>query len=288
LNASTTDVSGAAVAFAAPTTTGGVAPVQVSCTRQSGSMFTQGTTPVQCTAIDSTNQSVSCQFNVTVVFTIAPRITRTKFLAFGDSLTAGEVAEVTSGLTREGFPNVKLAVVPAAAYPMQLQNRLRERYTAQASSIEVVNAGLPGEWAQDGRLRFPNVIANARPEVVIIAEGYNDAGSQVDAEVRNAAIAINAMAQEARTRGARVILTTLPPPRPSGSKAVPLRYVTDFNARVRTIATAEGALLVDFYEGMVGDISRYMGIDGLHPSEAGYARMAELLFNAIRSDLEQR
>jgi lysophospholipase L1-like esterase len=243
---------------------------------------------VLCTAVDAARQSVSCQFSVTVVFTIeAPRITRTKFLAFGDSLTAGEITVPVPGLTRAGHPNGKLAIVPAASYPAQLQNRLRSRYTTQASSIEVTNAGLPGEWAQDAVSRFASVMTSVRPEVVIIAEGYNDAGSQMDNEVRNGALAINTMAREARARGARVILTTLPPPRPGGSKAVPLRYVTDFNARVRTIAAAEGALLVDFYDGMASDVARYMGSDGLHPTEAGYERMAELLFTAIRADLEQ-
>jgi lysophospholipase L1-like esterase len=45
---------------------------------------------------------------------------------------------------------------------------------------------------------------------------------------------------------------------------------------------------VDFYAGMVNDVQRYIGVDGLHPNEAGYERMAELVLATIRAELEQR
>ena len=45
-------------------------------------------------------------------------------------------------------------------------------------------------------------------------------------------------------------------------------------------------MLVDLYEGMITDIPRYIGVDGLHPTEAGYERMAELIFGAIRKEFE--
>jgi lysophospholipase L1-like esterase len=279
--------NGLNVAFSQPTTSGGVAPVEVTCTRQSGSTFSSGTTSVQCTARDAAGQSASCLFNVTVTVP-TPRLGRTKFLAFGDSLTVGEVIVPVSETTSDGHPNFRLIVVPQAAYPTKLQTLLRSRYSAQASSIEVANGGLSGEWAQDGRDRLDRLLANTRPEVVIILEGYNDVGSQNNVELVRAASAINAMAANARARGARVILTTLPPPGPFGMRSVPTRYVTDFNARVRTIAAGEGALLVDLYADMSTDVSRYIGLDGLHPTEAGYERIAELLFRAIRGEMEVR
>jgi lysophospholipase L1-like esterase len=277
-----------AVPFAPPTTTGGVAPVEVRCTRESGSLFAGGTTTVQCTATDAARQSTSCLFDV-VVRVLPPQLTLTKFLAFGDSMTSGEVSVPTSVATRQGEgPHFSLIVVPAASYPSKLQDVLRRRYVTQSNSVEVVNAGLPGEWAQDGARRLPGVLANARPQVVILLEGINDVGTQLDLGVGRAGIALDSMAKEARHRGIRVILSTLPPSRMDGTHTVATRLIQDYNARLRSIAVGEGAVLVDLYEGMVTDLPRYIGIDGLHPTEAGYERMAELIFAAIRKEFEAK
>ena len=71
-----------------------------------------------------------------------------------------------------------------------------------------------------------------------------------------------------------------------GTHSVDRRLVTDYNGWVRSIATGEGAVLVDLYEGMLSDVTRYIGLDGLHPTEAGYERMAELVFAAIKNSFE--
>src|SRR5688500_9934436 len=82
----------------------------------------------------------------------APRISRTRFLAFGDSFTAGEVTTPTMG-TQGSI--TKLIVVPTASYPTVLQSRLQATYTTQASAISVANAGEPSERILDGVQRFP-------------------------------------------------------------------------------------------------------------------------------------
>jgi lysophospholipase L1-like esterase len=275
-----------AVSFATPAVTGGVNPIQVSCTRQSGSLFGVGQTSILCTAVDSTGQSASCQFSV-IVNALPPILTSTKFLAFGDSLTAGELTVTATHPSRQGETNFPLAVVPASSYPTQLANLLRNRYTTQAQAIQVTNAGLPGETTQNGAKRLPGVLMSTRPEVVILLEGVNDVGTQADFGVSAAATGMTAMVREARGRGARVILATEPPSRP-GFRAVSTQFVTAYNDRLRLIAAAEGALLVDLYAGMAGDVTRYIGVDGLHPTEAGYARMAELILQVIRQNLEER
>jgi lysophospholipase L1-like esterase len=35
-------------------------------------------------------------------------------------------------------------------------------------------------------------------------------------------------------------------------------------------------------------VQNVIGIDGLHPTEAGYRRVAELYFNSIRANFETR
>jgi lysophospholipase L1-like esterase len=55
---------------------------------------------------------------------------------------------------------------------------------------------------------------------------------------------------------------------------------------MRSIAAQQGATLVDLYSALVGNVTLYIGIDGLHPNEIGYQKMAETFSNAIVATLE--
>ena len=46
-------------------------------------------------------------------------------------------------------------------------------------------------------------------------------------------------------------------------------------------------MLVDLYAAFLPHAEAWTGVDGLHPTEAGYALIAETFFAAIRADLEQ-
>lgn len=276
-----------AVNFNLPTTSGGVAPVQVSCTRTSGSLFPVGTTAVQCNATDAASATQSCSFNVTVAVP-PPQLSRTRFLAFGDSTTAGEVPVASSAAFDGDSPNYKLIVIPSASYPSQLLSLLRARYSAQVSLLEVANSGWPGEWAEDGARRLPGVMATVRPQVVLLLEGVNDLGALGMPGVARAWRAIDTMAKEIRNRGARAFIATIPPPRPSGPKAVPITLIQALNTNIRDTVRGEGAVLVDLFTALSTDVNRYVSIDGLHLTEAGYQKAADTFYEAIRVDLEIR
>jgi lysophospholipase L1-like esterase len=281
-----------AVTYPSPTPTGGavgsngVSLATVSCTPASASLFPVGTTEVRCTATTAT-ESASCTFSVTVTAPVV-RLTRTRFLAFGDSLTAGEITQ--PGVSSQSDDETRLhrlVLVPSASYPTQLLSRLRTRYTSQASQIDVVNAGWPSEWAEDGAIRLPSMMSNARAEAVLLLEGINELLALGAPGVPRAARALELMAKEIRGRGARAFLATLPPTRPLGPRAVPLELVQSLNAQIRSTASGEGAVLVDLYGALVSDVTRYIGSDGVHPTEAGYARIADTWLAAIRADLER-
>jgi lysophospholipase L1-like esterase len=224
-----------------------------------------------------------------VSVTRLPTLQRTSFLAFGDSITAGEVTVPTSsGANLEGFPSFKLVVVAGASYPTQLQALLRTRYITQQTTIAVANAGVPGERATQGAQRFPSVMSQVRPEVVLLLEGSNDLSLLGSAGVNQAAAAIETMAREARARGARVFIASLTPPRSGGRNTLPADIVTNLNTRLRSIAMGEGAVFVDLYQALVSNVTLYIGADGLHPTEIGYQRMAETFFTAIQANLENR
>jgi lysophospholipase L1-like esterase len=145
-----------------------------------------------------------------------------------------------------------------------------------------------GAWerATQGAQRFPGVMSQVRPEVVLLLEGYNDLALFGASGINQAAGAIEAMSREARGRGARVFIATLTPPRSGGRNALPADQVTNLNGRLRAIATGEGAVFVDLYQALVANVSLYIGVDGLHPTEVGYQKIAETFFTAIRSTLE--
>lgn len=288
VTANTTSASGTAVAFTTPTASGGKEPVSVACTPASGSTFPLGATTVTCTATDSLNRSASCAFPVTVGRT--PQLTVTKFLAFGDSITAGEVTFPVTGIfpQRDGLPIFRLQVVASASYPSVLKTLMTARYTTQVSNIVVTNEGLPGEKARDplAQTRFAQAVSSQRPDVVLLMHGYNDI---TDATVLTAtATAVNTMASEARNRGARVFIATLAPPRPGGRNTISSDTVVAYNDRLRGVARGENAVVVDVYSALLPSVSTYIGVDGLHPTELGYRKIAETFLAAIQANLEVR
>jgi lysophospholipase L1-like esterase len=278
----TTNNAGLELHFDSPRVTDGQGTVSVSCTPGSGATFPIGTTSVDCTATDALNRTATCSFPVTI--SKLPTLSRTRFMAFGDSITAGEVT--IPGFTGAGT-STRLVIVPAASYPAVLDRTLKGRYSSQAGAIAVGNFGVGGEKAIDARNRYFSSLSSFQPHAVLLMTGYNDIPSGADGAASTAANEVRIMAAEARLRGMRVFIATLAPPGP-GNKAISQFLIDDFNGRIRNLTNTEGAVLVDVYGGLVTDVRRYIGVDGLHPTEAGYAKIADLFFSAIQNQFEVR
>jgi lysophospholipase L1-like esterase len=216
--------------------------------------------------------------------TAAARISRTKYFAFGDSFTAGEV---TNPVQSSAPLATRLVLVPSASYPAVLQSRLQSTYPAQAADINVVNAGAPGERILDGVLRFEDAYAAAgRPSVVLLQEGVNGL-PQVGPDISTGLMRV--MVQTAKNGLSRVFVGSMIPQvqgRPRGT--TPVSELLAYNNTLQIMCTQEGVTYVDLYNPMLSEAATLIGSDGLHPTEAGYRRIAELFFNAIRSDLEVR
>lgn len=270
--------------YSSPEVRGGQSPVNVTCTPESGSKFPIGQTTVTCKATDGLQREASCSFAITV--TKLAQIARVRFMAFGDSITAGEVS--FPGSTASVPLIGKQVIVPSAAYPTVLERLLRTRYQFQADQITVSNQGVGGEKAVDARTRFFSAMATIRPEAVMILIGHNDIPRGEDGAASGAAREVRIMAAEAKARGARVFIATPVPGRPNGNRTINPILLEDYANRMRDVAHTEGAVLVDLYALMKNDVFRYIGVDGLHPNEAGYTRIAELFFEAIQRDLEVR
>ena len=213
--------------------------------------------------------------------TPTPRLSRTRFLAFGDSFTAGEVTTPTTTTRAAG----KLILVPSASYPTVLQSRLQATYTNQVPSISVINAGEASERILDGLQRFPGVFDAARPEVLLIMEGANglpQVGPDISAGV------MRLMVQHAKAGNARVFVGSMIPQVAGRPRATtPASELLAYNTTLQLMSQQEGAVYVDLYNAMLADAPSVIGSDGLHPNEAGYRFIAQVFFEAIRRELQE-
>lgn len=282
----TINASGMAVNFDTPPVKDGQGSVSVACAPSSGETFPIGTTEVKCTATDSLNRKAECSFNVTVAKLAT--LSKTRYLAFGDSITAGEVTFPVGSLSNGMAAISKQVIVPSAAYPTILLKTLQGRYASQADAMIVANYGLGGEKAINARDRFFQALNIVRPEVVLLLDGHNDIPGGLDGAASGAASELNIMAAEARNRGMRVFVATASPPRLGGNRTIGQVFIDDWNNRMRALAANQGAVLVDIYSALLPDVTRYIGVDGLHPTEAGYAKIADTFFQAIQANFEVR
>jgi lysophospholipase L1-like esterase len=278
------------VTFTAPVVANGKAPVTTTCTPPAGSAFTIGQKTVTCSAIDALQRTDSCSFSVTVE--APPKLSTTSFLAFGDSMTAGEdgqnsTAPSVSQMSARFHPSVLFPI--AQRYPTELLQLLAARYKTQSPTVD--NQGQPGEAASDpdALKRFVALTATRRYSVALIMEGTNDLYDRDDKIFPYAYDGLRAMIRDAKGKGLRPYVATIPPMNPAACvpvcRGLPWSLVSGFNDGVRTLAATEGVTLVDIYQGFNGNLA-LIGPDGLHPSADGYAKIADLFFTAIKQTLE--
>ena len=159
--------TGEAVTYPAPVETGGTPPLTTTCLPASGAMFQVGTTPVTCTTTDAIKRPASCSFVVSVT---AAHLGAMRFVAFGDSITAGENGILT-GVNPQAFPNCGAATTSASrrvaqarpsdidvanSYPTKLLGLMQAGFPSQ--TITMSNEGLPRETAQDGVARLSSCV----------------------------------------------------------------------------------------------------------------------------------
>ncbi len=113
-------------------------------------------------------------------------------------------------------------------------------------------------------------------------EGANDLGA---VSFQAITAGLGQMIDSAQSRGLKVMLATITPRNPNGSRGANASLVAPFNDQVRTLASSKGVPLVDVYAAFGGDLS-LLGSDGLHPTAAGYHRIADTFFATIRQTLE--
>lgn len=278
--------SSQAVTFDAPTVTGGATPVSVTCNPVSGAPFPLGASSVSCAASDAQSRQATCSFKVTLT---PQTLSVTKYAAFGDSLTEGEI----------GRPNVAPSLLDIPnAYPTKLQQALDATYPGQG--VVVINHGVSGETIDKTELDIVKFLPIDRPGAVLLLSGYNNLTTvcgpgqantgacgkgleAVEIGVRDCLRRIS----ESNVGVKYTFVSTLTPPGPSGSQRIDANAIIQANIRIKQRTAAGGAVLVDSYANFVGHEAEYVNVDGLHLRPAGYQALADGFFAAIKSTVPQ-
>jgi len=142
-------------------------------------------------------------------------------------------------------------------------------------SLPVVNLGVPGNTTSLMLARFPDEVTGHGYQIVVILGGINDLTHNQTPE--EALANITKMAQAARSAQIDVVLCELTPDfqENDGYDSA----VRALNASIVQLATAQHYTLVDYYDPMAGHPEYFK--DGLHPTDAGYAVMAQALLPTL-------
>lgn len=162
-----------------------------------------------------------------------------RIVALGDSLTAGY-----------GLP-------PGDAFPVRLEAALR----AKGHHVEVINAGVSGDTADQGLARLEWSLPE-KADAAIVEFGANDALRGLDPRATRRAL--DEMVGKLRQRGLPVLVSGMLAPRNMGPA-----YAAAFDPIFPEVAAKHGAILDPFFlEGVAVDARLNQG-DGIHPNRAG-------------------
>ena len=225
-----------------------------------------------------------------------PQLSATRFVAFGDSMTEGFAQTCPGTLTLTWLDFLRdvqgvrrrritdLVSEPAcgalltARYPNQTFNgdqrgqRRRTRPTARAD--------------------LPRVLTQDTPQVLLLQEGTNDMdsiafGANPDTEMTTVVNNLRTMIRAARSRGVTVFAGNLTPQRPGACRGYAPGVHRTGQRSDPVDGLGEESTLADIY-GAFGSVAGadLIGPDGLHPTEAGYSKIADAFFDVIRQRLE--
>lgn len=193
-----------------------------------------------------------------------------KYVAFGDSITAGVGDD---------------AVRPTPGYPPRLQTLL----TTAGVTATVENDGLGGEKTPEGLTRIDQYLNAAKSgDVLLLMEGTNDISRSLSVE--STLLNLDEMARKAEVRGLTAVHVTVIPRRPD-ARFDPLNLATDqMNGLIRNLAGVRERRLVDPYQifGVLPDYYQtyysHATDDPVgHPNGVGYDLLARVFSERLRN-----
>jgi acyl-CoA thioesterase I len=211
---------------------------------------------------------------------LAPRLTRRTLLRWGIAHCSAAAAAAGAA----GTSPVLLVVGDSLSAEYGLPRGrgwvalLEQRLAREKITARVVNASISGDTTAGGRARLPALLAQHRPTHVVLELGGNDAlrGLPLSMTETN----LRAMAQAARSTGARVLIAGMQVPPNYGQ-----RYSSEFAALFARVAKAEGAPLVPFLlAGLTDgpDADANFQPDRIHPSAEAHPRILDNVWPVLK------
>ncbi|MDF3011819.1 MAG: arylesterase [Cellvibrio sp.] len=177
----------------------------------------------------------------------------TKILVMGDSLSAGYGIDI-----QQGWVN------------------LLEKEISKKHSVQIINASISGETSSGGNARLPALLAEHKPDIVILELGGNDGlrGQPLKLLEKN----LQTMIDSSKQAGAKVLLAGMQIPPNYGP-----RYSNQFKALYSQLAEKNQAALIPFLLEGIGGNADLVQRDGIHPT----AEAQPMIVKNVQPELEK-
>ncbi|HUR90861.1 MAG TPA: arylesterase [Ramlibacter sp.] len=155
---------------------------------------------------------------------------------------------------------------------------LEKRLAQQKIPAKVVNASISGDTTSGGRSRVPALLAQHKPDVVIIELGGNDALRGLPLAMTQDNLAH--MTEDAQKAGARVLLVGVQVPPNYGAD-----YSNRFAALFGQVAKARKAAFVPSIMAGFGDAAdaqRWFQADRIHPVAQAHSKMLDNVWPELK------
>jgi acyl-CoA thioesterase-1 len=194
----------------------------------------------------------------------------------------------SSGFARAAPPRTILVVGDSLSAEYGLKRGsgwvalLEQRLAQQKIAARVVNASISGDTSSGGRSRLPALLAQHKPDVVVIELGANDALRGLPLKMTEENLA--EMTGAAQKSGARVLLVGI---------QVPPNYGADYTKRFADmfvqVARASHAALVPFLLAGIADgpdAASLFQADRIHPKAEAHPRMLDNVWPELKKLLK--
>ncbi|MGN0926693.1 arylesterase [Ectopseudomonas mendocina] len=152
-----------------------------------------------------------------------------------------------------------------------LENRLKE----EGFEHSVVNASISGDTSAGGAARLSALLAEHKPELVIIELGGNDGlRGQPPAQLQQN---LASMIDASQASGAKVLLLGMRLPPNYGA-----RYTSAFAQVFADLAEQKQVALVPFFLEGVGGVPGMMQADGIHPTQDAQAVLLDNVWPTLK------